>query len=122
MPSTRDILAEDEFYQNTDYPFEVQAVDTNGDPVDISGMALSWLLKRRSSDPDANAIITKTTSAGIVITDGPNGICLVTVSADDTDGTVKPGVYVHELKRTDAGNERVIINGLAVLRRSAHVS
>lgn len=123
MPAIRDILADDDFYTNTDYPFEVEAVDDAGVAVPITGWSLSWMLKKRSTDADASAIITKTTAAGgITITDGPNGICQVNVAAADTDGTVKPGSYVHELKRIDAGNERVIVNGLAVLKRSAHIT
>lgn len=120
--SVRDIQESDGFYTNTDFPFEVEVVDENGDPVDPTGWALSWVLKKRASDSDENAIVTKTSGDGISVTDGANGVCLVLVSAADTDDTVKSGTYVHELKRTDTGSERVILNGLAVLKRSAHLS
>ncbi len=88
----------------------------------ITGWALSWILKRRATDADAAAAITKTTGAGgITITNGPSGLCELIVTDEDT-AVVKAGIYVHELKRTDAGSEMPLSEGTVVLRQSKHIS
>ena len=86
---------------------------------DITGFALSWLLKR---DPDdAGALITKTTGSGINLTTPASGICTVTVLDTDTDG-LDAGDYWHELKRTDANSETILSQRRIRLRRSLHRS
>lgn len=118
MAAKRDITADDDFYTNADFPFEIQVLDENGAPVNISGWSISWLMKKRADQTDAEAVIAKTTASGITITDGPNGICLVVVLAADTDSTFKAGYYVHEAKRTDT--KRVIVKGLARVMDALH--
>lgn len=113
----------DRFYTNADklIKFAVKQVD-EVTAQNISGWALSWMLKRRATDADASAKVTKTTGAGnVVITDGPNGLCQVQVSDEDTAAVVA-GFYVHELKRTDVGAETPLCDGTVVLRQSKHIS
>lgn len=122
MATKFDIRESDRWFTNTDYDINFTVLQSDESTAqDISGWSLSWLLKKRASDLDANALITKTGGSGITITDGANGLCTVDIDDDDTDG-MSPGVYVHELKRTDAGLETVLCSGVAVLKRSAHVS
>lgn len=88
---------------------------------DITGQALSWMLKRSVDDPDSKAAIAAKTTAGggISLTDPTNGECKVTIPAADTD-TLLPGTYVHELKRTTSGFEMVYGQDTVELRRGVH--
>jgi hypothetical protein len=87
---------------------------------DITGWTLSWMLKRRSSDADASALLTKTTTTGgTVLTTPLSGLCTVTIADTDTDA-LNPGSYHHELKRTDAGFETVLTHGTVLLKRALH--
>jgi hypothetical protein len=83
----------------------------------ITGWALSWMLKRKATDTDAAAKVTKTTSDGITITSATT--CQVEVEDVDTD-PLRADIYWHELKRTDAGLETILSYGTCVLRQSVH--
>lgn len=121
--AVEDIRESARFFTNTDKTFTFTIVDDDGAAKNVSGWALSWVLKRTKADADASAIITKTTAAGgITIVNGPAGIVRVSIAAGDTDETVKARVYWHELKRTDTGLKAVLTHGLAVLRKGAHLS
>jgi hypothetical protein len=94
--------------------------------VDISGWALSWMVKRRKSDADAAAVLTKTTVSGIVISGTYNAtittntqVATVTVADTDTDA-IAEGLYHYELKRTDAGLETPLAFGTLTLKRGVH--
>lgn len=86
--------------------------------VDLTGWALSWLVKVRETDADASAVITKTTANGGVIVTGIYDplptvnaqVARVTVSDDDTSALAL-ALYHHELRRTDAGFETPLIEG-----------
>ncbi len=111
------IEAIDKWFIGADQVFEF-TVDDGTDPpgatpVNISAYALEWVL--RQDRDSAAAIITKTTGSGIVITDGPNGKCQVTVAAADTLA-IKPGIYFHTLRRTGAGTAVPLSFGVAHLR------
>ena len=117
-----DITEADRFFTNADkvFTFAIKQADQTT-AQNITGWALSWMLKRRATDVDASALIVKTTAAGITITDGPNGICTFTVT-DENTAAVRAGFYVHELKRTDTGAETPLCEGTVVLRQSAHIT
>lgn len=116
-----DILESDRWFTNEDRGIGYTCQDGAGDPVVMTGWALSWVMKRNASDADASAILTKTTAGGgITLTSASRA--RVVIAAGDTDGTVRPRQYWIELKRTDAGNERVLARGLGKLQRSAHIS
>jgi hypothetical protein len=83
---------------------------------------ISWMLKQKATDTDAQAKITKTTAAGsIALTTPLSGICTVTVEDTDTDG-LRANTYWHELKRTDAGFETILSYGACELLQSVHRS
>lgn len=108
-------------YQS-DYAVNPLTGVVSGTAQNITGWTLSWVLKRKTSDADVSAILTKTTAAGgIALTTAASGIATVTIADTDTD-TFTPGTYYHELKRTDAGFETVLITGRAVLKRALHRS
>lgn len=93
---------------------------------DITGWALSWKLRRKKPDADP-ALLTKATGgSGITITGTFNADpalntqrAVVTIADTDTDG-LGAGSYWHELKRTDAGSETVLAQGIAVLKQPVH--
>lgn len=85
----------------------------------ITGWALSWMLKDSEYDADADAVLTKTTDSGIALTTPLSGICTVTIADTDTS-TLDAKLYRHELKRTDDGSETVLSYGFAVLLRGVH--
>lgn len=124
MPATKvDILESDRWFTNSDYALNCYVKQADGTTAqNIAGWTLSWVLKKRASDPDANALITKTTVSGITIVDAAQGHARISIAKADTDATFKSGTFHHELKRTDAGLYVVVIYGLAVIKRSAHLS
>jgi hypothetical protein len=95
--------------------------------IDITGWALSWMLKRRASDLDVAAVLTKTTSGGGITVTGlfnesPAANAQrarVSISDEDT-GTLAPNVYISELKRLDAGFETILASGLLELSYAVH--
>lgn len=99
------------------FPFTIYQKSADGTLTttrqDISGWALRWDVRRTDSEADP-VVLTKVTSAGIVITDGPNGQGTITVADTDTDA-LSPRIYRHALKRTDDGSETVLLFGNAVL-------
>ena len=86
---------------------------------DITGWSLSYMLKRHKRDADADALVTKTTGGGIALTTPASGVCTVSIADTDTDGLDEDS-YHHELKRTGAGTEAVLMYGGVYLRRGVH--
>ena len=114
---------DDDFFIGEDKTLTFTIYQSDGTTVqNITGWTLSWLLKGRPTDTDANAKVTKTTTAGgIVLTTPASGICTVTVDDTDTDALAADR-YWHELKRTDAGFETVLTFGPCELQQSLHRS
>lgn len=109
------------------YPFTILN-EAETAAIDITGWTLSWMVKRRLSHDDADAVITKTTVAGISIAgtydadpDTNTQKATVTVEDGDTDG-LSAGEYFYELKRTDSGFETILAYGGLTLVRSVHRS
>jgi hypothetical protein len=101
------------------FPFTIYQKSADGvlstTPQNISGWALRWDMRRNDNEVDP-PVLTKTTSAGITITDGPNGVGTIAIASADTDA-LSPRMYRHSLKRTDAGSETELLFGNAVLGR-----
>lgn len=83
---------------------------------DISAYSMEWVF--RSSATEDSYLIRKTTSDGVVVTDGPNRIVQVTVNAADT-ADLEPVNGAHALRRTDVGNEILFTYGDAMLQQAA---
>jgi hypothetical protein len=125
----RNITKADNVHKGTDVDLDliVHAADATdaeieagtADAQNITGWALSWVLKRKQSHSSAK--VTKTTGSGITITTGSAGEATIELTDDDTDG-LEHGLYYHELKRTDAGEESILIHGTFLLQRSLHGS
>lgn len=127
MAKQQDLSGDDALFQGTDHTLPCTILNRAEDTaIDITGWALSWMVKRYKSDADAAALITKTTSSGIAIsgvfdTDPVDNTQVATVTIEDTDTiTLSPGLYHHELKRTTASSETVLIYGVLELREAVH--
>lgn len=121
MPERVQITASDELFSGVDKTLQFTVVDASDAAVNITGWALEWVLYQGvSPKKGATALITKTTSAGITITNGAGGVCQVAIADTDTDtidGDDKPGYY-QELRRTDAGLEDVLAYGPVTIKQS----
>jgi hypothetical protein len=124
-----DVVRDDLWYKNTDFVFKYRVWQRDRTtPRDVTGYALSWMLKTKATDADASAILTKTSVGsppisiqGIFHVDPALNTQEVWVPIADTDTTTpKSGVYHIELKRTDPGAETVLSAGLARLLESGH--
>ena len=128
------ITAEEEFFIGEDKFLSYTVTeDDEVTPQDVTGWALSWYLKKRATDADADAKLTKTTVSGITISGVYNADpalntqrVVVAIADTDTGAAGSPaealpaGSYRMELKRTDAGSETVLSFGQCVLRQALH--
>lgn len=96
--------------------------DDESASVDITGWTLSFRIKRKLTDADAAALVTKTASVGGSFNSTPTlNAQRATVTVEDTDtDTVTPGVCYYELKRTDAGFETILVHGTINLWQAVH--
>lgn len=78
-----------------DKTLTITVLDENESAVAITGATIAW---RASRSHNKTADITKTTSSGITITDGPNGVFEVDLDADDTEDL--KGIFYHEAQVT----------------------
>jgi hypothetical protein len=128
MPSTVGVLSSIRYVIGTDriYRFTVYTnPDVRDTCLDVTGQALSFMVKRRIDDLDYLALITKATPT-ITITgtfDASPALntqrILVPVADTDTDNLVE-GTAVFELKRMDPGLEDRYSYGPFELERGIH--
>jgi hypothetical protein len=65
--------------------FTITLTDGAGDPLDLTGLAITFTAKRRVSDADEDAVIQKTDVDGIVVDADPtSGIAVLTIEPADT--------------------------------------
>jgi hypothetical protein len=86
--------------------------NSNGSLQDISNAAIKWQLARYVN---SIALVTKSISSGIMITDAANGVFQITISPLDTDG-LGGKEYYHEaeIKLAD-GTVSTIISGTVTM-------
>lgn len=87
-------------------------LDPDGNSVDITGASAKWRVKRSfSKAPD----IEKTTSAGIVITNGAGGEMTVSLDPEDTEDL--QGNFLHEAEVTFTDDTiSTVIQGTLTIR------
>lgn len=91
---------------------EYEVLDEDGVAVNITDATIEWVLT--ASRNSATALITKTTSSGIVITNGPSGIFQVTLLPANT--TSLSGIYYYEAEVTTTGNSVYTVStGMATI-------
>jgi hypothetical protein len=113
----------DQFFTGEDKSlrFTIYADTAHAAAQNITGWALSWMVKRRKTHADASAVVTKTTAGGgIVMTTPASGICTVTLDDADIVDISGGQLYYHELKRTDSGAETVLAQGTFILNQAVH--
>jgi len=109
-----------------DYAFTIYTTSAETVVRDVSSYTFSFLVKRKATDADVDALVTKTSSSGIAISgafddDPDTNTQVTTVSIADTDTDAHhPGTYRWELKRTNAGSESRIGYGTVVFRQTLH--
>ncbi len=116
MSKDSPITKTDNWFLGEDRKLRFTVEDASGLAQDISGWTLEWVLRERPWG--TQALITKTTGAGITITNASGGVCEVAIADDDTL-SLPPGGYFHTLRRTNAGAETVLAFGDAVLQQPA---
>jgi hypothetical protein len=110
----------DHYFTGEDKLVSFAITNSAGAVQDITGWALSWMVKADPLDDDEDALVTKVSGDGVAITNGPAGLGAVTVEDDDIAALAGDTRYYHELKRTDAGLETVLIYGTFRLSQAVH--
>ena len=94
------------FSGDTKY-LHVDLTDSNGEAVDLTGMAIKWGVKKNVRTA---TIFLKTTPTGIDIPDPLNG--RFTVKIHPLDTATLSGVFYHEAQITDVeGNVSTVLTG-----------
>ena len=118
----------DPVFLGTDHQFRFH-VKNDGETasVDITGYALSFMIKADFGDADASALVTVTTAGGGVAISGTynatpasNTQRATATVADTATDALAEGTRHYELKRTDAGLETVLAYGTVILQRGVH--
>lgn len=81
-----------------------------GSDYDLTSATLVW---RLAESPNGSAVLTKTESSGITVTDAAAGECEVAISAGDI---ASPGLYFHVLEVTVSGQTYIAARGRVVVR------
>jgi hypothetical protein len=97
------------FYQGEDVTLTV----TMTPATNITGWTLRFSLKKQYAD--AAALITKSSGAGLTITDAANGVFKVTLTSADS-AALDLGNYVYDIQRIDSSSRTVLtIGNLTIL-------
>lgn len=80
----------------------VVTVTKSGDTVDLTDTVPTFMVKRRRTDDDADALITKTIGSGVVLADQgtDEGVAYIEIAAADTADLA--GTFRWELSAEDA--------------------
>lgn len=122
------ITRDDQWYLGEDkiLRFAIYTTDALATAVDVSGMALSWKL---ATGLGVTATLSKATGGSGVTVSGifdasPSvNTQRIEVSIADTDTDALPvRTWRHELKRTDAGLEAILVHGSAYLSGPVHLT
>jgi hypothetical protein len=144
MAYLRDITADDQVFYDTDLVLHYTVYQSDATPEtiaantaipqDVTGWAIGWTLRKKTSSADPPLIEKTTESGGGIVIDGTynadpdlNTQRLV-VTLEDTDTydpevspvvQIKPGNYVYALKRLDEGSETILAAGRLRLLQAA---
>lgn len=92
-------------YSGDDYEFAFTLVDTDGDPVSITGATIEFTAKFKPGDADPG--IVQVTG---VVTDGPNGEFTIMLANTDVPGPYAKLAF-YEVQMTVGSNIRTILHG-----------
>lgn len=94
-----------ELRQGVDKTIQITVTDNNGDAVDLSGAALTWIV---ATAPNGTTKFTKEEdSAGTITLDSTGSV--VSIDIDDTDTAALEGEYYHELLSVDGNGDKTIL-------------
>lgn len=117
MPTTPTLT----LYLGADHSVRVDVVDAAGDPLNMTGMALAFVVRQAIN----GALVTsKTTDSGITIGDGlaTGDRATIAIGASNlSTGWPATREYRWALWRTDDGSTVPLTDGIAVLKRAAAV-
>lgn len=94
-----------DLWSGDDTTLEVTVLDDTGTPVVLTGATLTWKVFTRLG----SMLVVKTNGNGIAITDAEHGVCVITLTAADTD--VLNGTYHHELQMVQNGITSTVMVG-----------
>lgn len=102
-------------FQGETKKIRVSVVDSTGEPFDLNGSSLEWILYRNI---DSTPSIKKTSVSGInVVTPSTSGLFDIYLNQNDTE--LLPGYYNHEARIVDpSGNQSVVSNGTVEIKFS----
>lgn len=94
-------------HRGDDEPLTLTVVRPDEDdvdqPVDLTGATIWFTAKNTWSDADVDAVIALTTPVDILITDGPGGIAIINVTADDTKDLTTYTRLVYDVQMLESG-------------------
>ena len=85
--------------------FNLQCLQSNGDPLDITTGDLWFTAKSSARQSDVDAVFQKTNGDGVSIVDGPNGLATVTLSTEDTSTVYAPSYLAWDLQYVTTGGQ-----------------
>lgn len=95
--------------QGATWSLEVQYLDDNDDPIDLTGYTAAMQLRTDYQVEPANLTLT-TSNGGITIT-GPTGTILITATATQTYNLAS-GIYVYDLELSSGAFKERVIQGM----------
>ena len=115
MAIKTNIVLADEWHVGEDKVLTFTVRDANGAVVNITGWTLRFTMRITPT-----FLLVKTTASGIVITDGPNGVCTVSVESEDYTNAAGETVeantkYDITLQRVDSTDDAMLSYGTARL-------
>ena len=98
----------EDFYRGDTQIYKLILKDPNGNPIDLTGAAIWFTMKRNPNDPDANAVVQKKVTNHI---DPTNGVTEVRLEASDT-ANIQPATYFFDFQYVSASGEvRTLLAG-----------
>lgn len=98
-----------EHYRGDTIQFGVTIRWSTGAVINIAGMTLEYIIQ-----DDLGTQVSVTTPAEILIDDGPNGHCIVTVDETQT-ATLNPSSCLHQLRLTMGADLYTVMRGTVAI-------
>jgi hypothetical protein len=96
--------------------YDITLVDEEGQPLDLTDLALTFTAKRRLTDTDANAVIIKTDGDGITVDSPEDGIAILTLTPEDTEDLLRERTLYWDVQTDDgAGDVQTPLSGRLVI-------
>lgn len=65
--------------------YSITLTDADSEPLDLTGVSVTFTAKRSQLDSDEDAIISKAVGSGIAVDDPETGIAVLTLDPEDTE-------------------------------------